>query len=183
VLSFEDNTLLVPEAVVLDSSFVVRALLPNEPLHHRCRDYLARLADGGTTIFFNRLLELELAETAVKLALIERYGRERWRTARLDGRARRRSSRLLEATLGAWQAALDAFDHGRVEVEVVVSDATALMELGLGSYDAVHAATAIHTGCRTIVATDVGFGVVPETELLIYTDARRVRDTRDRRPR
>ena len=86
VHSFEHNTLLLPDAATLDTSFVVNALLPNETLHAQCSSYLQRLAQHGTTVYFNRLLEIELAEAAVKLALIEKHGRPNWRSARLDGR-------------------------------------------------------------------------------------------------
>ena len=50
----------------MDTSFVVHALLPRQRFHDQCRDFLTRLAEGDGTVFFNRLLELELAEVAFK---------------------------------------------------------------------------------------------------------------------
>ena len=60
----------LPLVVVLDTSFVVNALLPNEPRHLECRSFVPDLALSHSTILYNRLLEIELAEAAVKLALI-----------------------------------------------------------------------------------------------------------------
>lgn len=64
VLSFEDPDLIVPGEVVLDTSFVVAALNSAEHKHAECVAFLARLTDRGSLLVHNRLLEVELAETA-----------------------------------------------------------------------------------------------------------------------
>jgi predicted nucleic acid-binding protein len=180
VFSFESG-LLAPARVVLDSSFVVHALLPNEPLHEPCLRFLMQMAEADTEVFFNRLLELEIAEVGMRLALIERHGKKNWKRARLDGRSRRRATRLMQDMLSGWASHLAAFDHGRVELHEVVNPAMDLMALGLSSYDAVHAATATFVEADGIVTTDTGFGALPERSLRIYTSSSKVAGARARR--
>jgi predicted nucleic acid-binding protein len=78
-------------------------------------------------------------------------------------------------TLTAWADAVGAVASSCVETSVVAPLVPDLMtRYGLESYDALHAATAIHTGVRRIVTTDAGFAWMPETELAVYTDGSRV---------
>lgn len=46
VFAFEDE-LLLPEAAVVDTSFVAAALLSAQPHHEEARHFFARLADSG----------------------------------------------------------------------------------------------------------------------------------------
>lgn len=181
VFSFE-AALVPPPAVVLDTSFVVHALLPNERLHGPASRFLTGMAEAGSMVVFNRLLELELAETGMQLALKERYGSKRWKDKRPDGRARRRATRLMRKLLQGWRAQLEGFDHARVELHEVADDAIELMALGVSSYDAVHAATAIASGVAAIATVDVGFGAVSQRDLTIFTSNHRLAPTRARRP-
>jgi predicted nucleic acid-binding protein len=174
VYSFEDTALILPAEVVLDTSFIVDALLPKEELHRECREFLVRLAEGGTVVFFSRLLELELFETTYRLALKERFKRD-WRQRRLDGRARRRASRLSQVTLDAWNDVLAALNHGIVEIDEIADTVPGLMaRFGLSSYDAVHVATALFLGVRNMVTLDSGFSAVPPNELQLYVNRSRV---------
>jgi len=50
---------------VLDTSFVVHALIRTQPSHQPALEFLQRLAEAETLILYNRLLEVELAETAI----------------------------------------------------------------------------------------------------------------------
>lgn len=170
-----EHTLTLPREVVLDTSFVVETLLPNQPRHDECGGFLSRLVDEGVVVFFNRLLELELLETTYRLVLIERYGRGDWRRRRFDGRARRRASRLAQEMLDAWNAALSALNHGIVELDQVVTAVPGVMaRYGLSSYDAVHAATAGRLRVRSLVTLDSGFAAVPASELELYVGTRQV---------
>jgi predicted nucleic acid-binding protein len=184
VYSIEDpGVLLVPPSdAVLDTSFVAHALIPTQPLHDPCRRFLERLAEAGVTIYFDRVLELELVETAFNLALRERFGRRQWQRARYDGRARRRAGRLMEQARDAWEKTLDAFDYVRVEPEEVFDRVPELMsEFGLSSYDAVHAAAAAYLGVEHMVTLDTGFALLPRSQLTLYTSAGRVAVCRSRR--
>jgi predicted nucleic acid-binding protein len=149
---------------------VVDALLVAQPRHSVCNSYLASLALSGTEVYFNRLLELELAEVAYKVAVKERFGNSRARRMRTDGRALRRASRLAERLSSSWDGILANFTWARVEVQEVADEVPALMRRGLGSYDAVHAATALKLGVGHLVTTDSGFGLVREPDLTIVTD-------------
>lgn len=183
VHSLDAPTLDAPDPVFLDTSFVVDALIATQPQHGPCLAFLERLAEAGSTIYFNRLLEIELAETAFRLALIDRFGRH-WMRARSDGRARNRAGRLVDEARDAWGGTLAAFPHVRIEVHEVASEVPALMRAyGLKSYDAVHAASALFAGVGTIVTLDVDFARLPVSTVTVITNSGRLAACRQRRPR
>lgn len=143
---------------------------------------MIRLAEADTTVCYNRLLELEFAETAFKLAVKERHGPRGWPAKRTDGRVRRRAGRLTQELLVSWNELLDSLPHLCIELEEVSAAVPALMtEHGLASMDAAHAATADYVGAEGLVTTDAGFGHVPAERLRLYVDATRVRSCRQRR--
>jgi predicted nucleic acid-binding protein len=181
VFSFEDQEIAIPERVVVDTSFVLEALLVSQPLHAPCQKFLIELASAGSALFFSRLLDVELAEAAFQLALKERHPKD-WRRFRHDGRARPRAAKLMRDVAGAWEDVLDAVPFRRVEVGAVAHRVPGLMgSYGLASYDAVHAATAIETGVRRMITIDAGFGAIPESELALLVDSSRVASCRRRR--
>jgi predicted nucleic acid-binding protein len=164
-----------PREVVLDTSFVVDALLPGQPRHEECSGFLERLGEQGIVVYFNRLLEVELLEATYRLVLRERYGKGQWRRRRFDGRARRRASRLADELFDAWQGALSALNHAAVELHEVIDGVPWLMaRYGLSSYDAVHLATAFRARVRSMVTLDTGFATVPASHLDIFVSARQV---------
>lgn len=91
--SFEPEGWQPPEALLLDTTIVVEALLPSQPHHAGCLAFFNKIGASSSTLIFNRLLETELSEVLFNIALKERHGKG-WRTARYDGRARRRAGRL-----------------------------------------------------------------------------------------
>lgn len=183
VFSFEDTN-PVPNEILLDTSFVLEALLRAQPLHAQCSAYLDRLVEAGPVVGFNRLLELELIETAFKLALVERYGNRGWRRARYDGRARRRAGRLMEEMRDAWATLLRSLNYLRIEVHEVADNAGPLMgAYGLASYDAIHVATALYAEIAAVVTLDTGFALVPEDSLLVLINSTRVGPCRRNRSR
>lgn len=180
VFPLDDLRLDVPREVVLDTSFVVEALIESQPAHLVCAQFLLELVFADATLYFNRLLELELAETAFKIALRERHAD--FKRARSDGRARRRAGRLMEEARRAWDEVLSAFPHARIEIEEVAEAVPALMTAhGLASYDAVHAATADRVGVRSIVTLDSGFALLP-LRYTLFTTSGRLRRFRALRP-
>ena len=184
VYSFEAAPLLLPVGIYLDTSFVVHALVGTQPAHAACQAFLQQLAEQESVIFFNRLLEVELAEAAFQLALKERFGRKRWKAARDDGRARRRAGRLLAEVREAWLQTLEAFSFGRIELHDVERAVPDLMRrYGLASYDAVHAASCFFASVDAIATVDTHFANVPASMLTIYTNQGRVAACRKRRPR
>lgn len=183
VLAFDASPIPLPDAVVLDTSFVVDAMLTGQRRHTDANAYLLELAIAGTGVFFNRLLELELAEAAYKIAMKERFGNRRAAVMRTDGRALRRASRLVARVTSAWHAVLDSFSWGVVELSDVAGDVPVLMRRGLSSYDAVHAQSAISLGVRHLVTTDCGFGLVAPSDLTIVTHSSLLTATRRYRTR
>lgn len=182
VFSYEDSALALPSEVVLDTSFVVNVLITTEPLHAVSQTFMLALVENEATVYYNRLLELELAEIAFKVAVREQHGPGSWPKLRTDGRVRRRAGRLTQQLLDSWQDLLDTVPHLRIELEEVGDLVVDTMtSSGLASYDAAHAATAAFVGADGLVTNDAGFGQVEESTLALYVDASRVRSCRRRR--
>lgn len=180
--SYENPTLVIPNELVLDTSFVVDALITTEPRHAAARQFMLRLVTEQTTVFYNRLLELEFAEVAFKIACIESPMPGSWKAKRNDGRVRRRAGRLTDALMREWNDLLTTVPHLLIELHEVAADVPRFMtQYGLASYDAAHAATATYVGAGGIVTNDRGFGHVAETALTIFTEATGVRTCRQHR--
>ena len=183
VYAIEDAALLLPDPLALDTSFVVEALIETQPLHARCAEFAARIVESGVRAVTSELLQVELAEAAFAIALKERWGRQ-WRRHRSDGRVRRRGRRLLHEVSSRYELLLTAVPHIDVPLGRISAAAASVMaDHGLASYDAVHAATAVATGCQAIVTTDAGFALLPASTLAIYTDRSRLTSARNKRPR
>ncbi|PPF62580.1 hypothetical protein C5C18_14435 [Rathayibacter tritici] len=182
VYSYQNPALILPSEVALDTSFVVNVLVTTESLHAASRAFILDLVGNNSTIFYNRLLELELAEIAFKIAVKEQHGPSAWPRVRADGRVRRRAGRLSKDLLNAWSDLLATVPHLRVEIDEVADLVlTNMTAYGLASYDAAHAATATYVGANGLVTNDAGFGHVDATELALYVDASRVRSCRRHR--
>lgn len=174
---------LDPPGIVLDTSVAIHAVFPVERYHAESRDFLIRLAQQETRLYFNDLLWAELLEAAFKLALKERFGNE-WRRRRMDGRARRRAKRLVDDAAAAWDEILSYFIWATLPLEQALERVPELMgDYGLGSYDAVHVATALALGLETIATTDHGFADVPAAALRLLVPRPMVGSCRRRRSR
>ncbi len=183
VFAIEDQELLLPDPIALDTSFVVNALTATQPLHATCSAMLARIDESGVTVVTSDLLVVELAEATFANALKERWG-GKWRAHRTDGRSRRGGARKLNHTISRYNNLLSSIALFPVPLGDVTSAARALMiDCGLASYDAVHAATAIAAGAKAIVTLDTGFALLPASQLAIYTDRSRVASCRKKRAR
>src|SRR5271167_2278960 len=93
VFAIEDQELLLPDPIALDTSFVVEALIATQPLHGVCSAFLTRIDESGVSVATSELLRVELAEAAFAIALKERWGGQ-WRRHRADGRSRPPAGRL-----------------------------------------------------------------------------------------
>lgn len=183
VFAIEEEELLLPDPIALDTSFVVEALIATQPLHAVCRAFLDRIDLSGVSITTSDLLSVELAEAAFAIALKERWGSS-WRRHRTDGRARRRAGRLLDDTVARYETVLASKDHIPVPVGDATNGARSFMTAyGLASYDALHAASAVAAGAKAIVTIDTGFAFLPSAALTVYTDRSRITSCRNKRPR
>ncbi len=183
VFAIEEQELLLPDPIALDTSFVVEALLATQPLHGVCDAFLTRIFDSGVSVVTSELLRVELAETAFAIAMKERWG-GRWRGRRTDGRSRPRAGRLLNHTLSRYDEMLGSLPHISVRLGQVPTSAPGFMiDHGLASYDAVHAASAIAAGAEAIVTLDTGFALLPASLLTIHTDRSRLASCRQKRVR
>ena len=153
-----------PRRVLLDTSLVVEATITGQPLHADARGLLALLAGNSVEIVFSRLLFLELAETAYKIAARESASRKNAGDARADGRVRRRAKGVLLRADAAWFAFLDTVAWQCIEVHTVPQRLVVevMHEYGLRSYDALHAGAAHFAGCDAIATKDNQFADLPE---------------------
>ncbi|MHB8658545.1 MAG: type II toxin-antitoxin system VapC family toxin [Solirubrobacteraceae bacterium] len=182
IYAIEDSALVLPPSVALDTSFIVKALVESETGHAACAAFVDRIRELGVTVVTSELVAVELAEAVVQIVLKERWGRQ-WRQHRDDGRTRRRSRRPLSSTLRRYELILSSLPHISIPLGDVAEQAAELMvDYGLASYDAVHAATAIAAGAEAIVTIDTGFALLPSRMLAIYTDRSRVPSCRAKRP-
>src|SRR2546423_7214371 len=107
--------LLPPRELVLDTSFVVDALIPSQA-------------------------RPELWEAAYKIALKELHPKKRAADVRRD----RRTQTLREEVDAAWRQVLTALDWAAIDLAEVERWLPRMMAYGLTSFDAVHAATAAY---------------------------------------
>ena len=80
VFAIEEQQLVLPDPIALDTSLVVEALLATQPLHGVCDAFLTRIFDSGVSVVTSELLRAELAETAFAIAMKERWA-GKWRAA------------------------------------------------------------------------------------------------------
>jgi predicted nucleic acid-binding protein len=179
VFSFEGR-LLAPPELVLDASFVVGSLVTTQPMHEGCRMFLNAIGDSGSVVYFNTLLDVELWGAAYAIKLREHHGGH-WRRRRQDRRSLRPATIFRETLDDAWRTALGALDAVVVDVGEVVEKVPEFMSYGLGSSDAVHAATAAYVNVLPFVTLDYHFSLVPQTRLELYVPQGRVNACRKRR--
>jgi predicted nucleic acid-binding protein len=173
--------LLPPDELVLETSFVVDALISSQPRHAECRAFLEAIALAGSRVIFNRFIETELWEVAYQIALKELHPKVSHRKVRLDRRTLKRARTLRNEVETAWEEALTTLDWLVVELDEVVDHVPALMGYGLTSYDAVHAATAVYADVRPFVTLDFHFASVPPSSLELWVSSGRVGPCRKRR--
>jgi predicted nucleic acid-binding protein len=183
IFAIEQQQLVLPDPIALDTSFVVEALTATQPLHGVCDAFFTRIFDSGVTVVTSDLLAVELAEATFANAMKERW-QGKWRGHRTDGRSRQRAGRLMNDTISLYNDLLSSVGHFPVPLADITPAAIALMtDHGLASYDAVHAAGAIAAGAKAIVTLDTGFALLPATQLAIYTDRSRLASCRKKRAR
>jgi predicted nucleic acid-binding protein len=170
-----------PLALVLETSFVVDALITSQTRHVECRMFLNSIAAAESRVVFNHLLTPELWEAAYKIALKERHPKKRAADVRHDRRTLRRAKARREEIENAWREVLTQLDWVAIELSEVHGWLPQMMAYGLTSFDAVHAATSAYTGVRRLVTLDYHFSFVPQRLLELYVPSNRLRPCRERR--
>ena len=181
VFAIEDQQLLLPDPIALDTSFVVEALLATQPLHPACSAFLKRIFDSGVAVVTSDLLPVELAESAFAITLKERWG-GRWRGHRTDGRSRRPATRRLNQTVTRYEALLSPVNH--VPVPRVTTRRQGLDDRLRNRF------LRRRTRCQRDRRRRRGdrharhrLRALPASLLAIYTDASRLASCRNKRPR
>jgi predicted nucleic acid-binding protein len=158
------------DRVLVDTNVAIDAVVRSQTRHAPARACLEHLTQAGTTIVFNRLLELEMPQ-AIRYIAERDATRTRGAAAR-DGRLRRRARTMHTTATGDWAGYLDTVEWIRTEVEEVVPMIEPVMySTGLSSYDSVMASTAIMHRCTAIVTFDASFGGVHEVDMPLLVTA------------
>ena len=181
VYSFERADWRAPPNILIDTSVVVGAILPNEAHHVACAQLLTRLAGSASVLVRTPLLEPELCEALYRIALAERWGKQKARSMRNDGRARQRANRLLEQGLSAWRGILGSLKHAVITFDDDLDRLQGLIGLGVGSYDACHIGAGIASGVVDIATVDHGFALVPEETVRLHVPSELTGSMRRRR--
>lgn len=178
-----------PSVVVLDTSAVVCALLGDQPQHEEYADFLARATVAGTALVYCDLLDFELADVSMTIALKRRHGRA-WFRHRDDEGSLTAARDLMHEVFADWRRTLARTSSARLPLGTIpergegspVRDrAFELLEsYPIRSYDAAHAGTAVLIDAP-LVCRDVGFADVPANLLPLITDSTRTGACRARR--
>ena len=176
-----EGMLLPPPELVLETSFIVDALIPSQARHPECRTFLNSIAGAESRVFFNHLLAAELWEAAYRITLKERHPKRRAAEVRRDRRTLRRAKTRRAEIEKAWHEALTSLDWVAIELSEVERWLPQMMAYGLTSFDAVHAASSAYAGVPPLVTLDYHFSFVPERRLELYVPSNRVQACRRRR--
>lgn len=175
-----------PSVVVLDTSAVVCALLGDQPQHEEYADFLARAIAAGTAFVYCDLLDFELADVSMTIALKRRHGRT-WFGHRDEEEDLAAARDLMREVFADRRTTLSQTSSARLplgpiaergEGSPVRDRAFGLLEAyPIRSYDAAHAGTAVLIDAP-LVCRDVGFAGVPAAILTVITDSTRVASCR-----
>lgn len=171
-----------PSVVVLDTSAIVCALLGDQPQHDEYADFLARGIAAGTALVYCDLLDFELADVSMTIALKRRHGRV-WFRHRADAESLTTARDLMHEVFADWRQTLARTSSARLplgpipergEGSPVRDRAFALLEAyPIRSHDAAHAAAAVLIDAP-LVCRDVGFAGIPAGVLTLMTDSTRI---------
>jgi hypothetical protein len=102
-----------PSVVVLDTSAVVCALLGDQPQHEEYAGFLARAISAGTTFVYCDLLDFELADVSMTIALKRRHGRA-WFRHRTEEASVADARDLMREVFAQWRETLAQTSSARL---------------------------------------------------------------------
>lgn len=171
-----------PPVVVLDTSAVICALLEDQPQHEEHTRFLERAVAAGTTLVYCDLLDFELADASMTIALKRRHGGT-WFRHRGEEASFAAARSLMREVFSRWRDTIAQTSSARLPLGPIdrqgdgspVRDRafTLLEAYPIRSYDAAHAGTAVLVGAP-LVCRDVGFAHVPAAVLTVITDSTRI---------
>jgi hypothetical protein len=171
-----------PSVVVLDTSAVVCGLIGDQAQHEEYADFLERAMAAGTAFVYCDLLDFELADVAMTIALKRRHGRA-WFRHRGEAESRVAARDLMREVFVDWRKTCARTSSARLplgpipdagEESPVRDRAFELLEAyPIRSYDAAHAGVAMLIDAP-LVCRDVGFAALPADVLTLITDSTRI---------
>jgi predicted nucleic acid-binding protein len=155
----------LPESIYFDSSFIVKTLVSGLEYHNECVKFVKRLEEAKPQpfVFASKLSKMELRCAAIRICitnLFESKGIEDINTDKIlydyPGLISRFYKEAVRIQLD-FDNLLQRFTYRQVEDidDGIIEKAQALMQkYNLGSYDAIHIATAQYWEIKNIVAFD-----------------------------
>lgn len=158
--------------IYLDSSVLVDAMFSGLPHFDLSDAFCTRLANDGSNVYFSQLLYLEVAEAIRRLAtkqqvppnIRQQYHLDEW-TTNASVRERWMSFGLhqMEKLLGIFSATYEIPYQRTIWLQSI----DIIGQYSLRASDAVHVATALHTGLRLFATNDSDFRRVSALDVLI----------------
>ncbi len=151
----------LPNRLYLDTDILVSSLVGAEPHHERCRVFLDRLVDqGSTTIYVSSLTWIEFAHVVTRPAFRNRQPdavRRRYRLERWGRQVVRQT--YVNDWLADLQSLLNQFDSTELSLSEPIRRAAAsyMVDYNIGSQDAVHLASAAREGIADVASLDAGY--------------------------
>lgn len=102
-----------PPIVVLDTSAVVCALLVDQPQHEEYADFFERAVAAETTLVYSELLDLELADASMAIALRRQHGRD-WARHRRDPGSHPAGRDLMHEVFSRWRETIAQTSSARL---------------------------------------------------------------------
>ena len=158
--------------IYLDSSVLVDAMFAGLPHFAPSDAFCLRLANDGSNIYFSQLLYLEVGEAIRRLAtkqqlpanLRRQYNLGDWATnASVRARWMSFGLRQMERLLGIFSGTYEIPYQRTIWLRSV----DIIGHYGLRASDAVHVATALHSGLRVFATNDSDFRRVDELDVMI----------------
>jgi predicted nucleic acid-binding protein len=171
-----------PAVVLVDTNVAAEALLKGAAEHVSCVALFQRLRDEGTTVVFNRLMEIEFVGDGLQRRSAPTLPRKQLRHVRFSDDGRLRAASALDDARARWERMIARINWLRVELHEIADAVPDLMRsYGLQSYDAVHAATLSASGITDFVTRDIDFARLLPEDATLPTTAARVKATLGRR--
>ncbi len=156
--------------VVVDTSAAIEILVPEAVCHNQYTRMLQVVRAAGIKVVASELIEPELVEAAYTWDARRVYPRT-WRVLRQRGELNRPHAREL-TILTDWRRLLSAGLHTVIPIADVIDESVQIVhDTGIGSYDAVHLATAARVGAA-LMTHDRGMIAVAPREMQILSERR-----------
>ncbi len=165
----------VPLNVYLETSIVAAAIIGGSAHSQASRDVCAALSHANSTVYFSRLVRIEVLQILKKYATKDLATPQVREAFRLDQFSRNLIIRQRWLDFGIQQLdVLIRTFYRAYELPIQGQTCQRCMKImsqhNLDSYDAIHVATAMHNNVRDFVTVDGDFTRVGELKVILVRD-------------